>query len=110
MPQIRREDVRDPVIRLAGRQVTPVARVTRVAWQGGALEWYHPLAVEIADNEASQPNLPTQRIPIHDATRRAMLGMLLAALLVAAALEGVTGWVRQRQRASGRQQTRRYQR
>lgn len=96
MPRVRREDVRGPVIRQAGHGITPVARVTRMVWRGGAAEWHRPLAVEITGEGSGQP---FQRIAIHDATRRAVLSMLLASLAGAAALAGATRWVRQSQQA-----------
>lgn len=105
MPQLQREDVHGAVIRRSGREITPVARVTRIAWHGGVLEWHHPLAVEVAGERmgelmgggGTQPIRAAQRIAIHDTTRRAVLVLLLASLASSVALAAATRWVRQRQ-------------
>lgn len=94
MARVLREEVRGAMIRQAEQAITPVARVTRLVWRGGTAEWHRPLAVEIAGDGGGQP---IQRIAIHDATRQAMLGMLLASLVGMVALGVATRWVRHRQ-------------
>lgn len=72
MPRMRPEHNRGLVLRLQGHEITPVERVVGITWRGGHVEWRRPLAAEV--RTGSQ----TQRIPIHDATRRAVLSLWLA--------------------------------
>lgn len=47
-----------------GRRLTPIGRVVRVTWPGGAFVWHRPAAVEIQQGEERK------LVPIVNMTRR----------------------------------------
>jgi hypothetical protein len=72
MPHIQRAIARGEPLTSQGYAVTPVTQIARVTWPGGRLEWRRPLAIEVRDAQG------VRRLPIHDATRSAMLGLFAA--------------------------------
>ena len=86
MPGLHREDLRGTPRTLLDQTITPVARVVQLTWPGGRLEWHRPVAVEVARGDR------VQRIPIRNATRRLVAGIVLAEL----ALGGLVWWALQR--------------
>jgi hypothetical protein len=83
MPHMQHEEVRGQPITRLGQEVTPIARIAQFTWRGGRLEWYRPVAIAVRDEQG------VRRVPIHDATRRAMGGIILAGL----ALGLGAGWI-----------------
>jgi len=85
-PGWRAYETRGQPIHAHGREVTPIGRVTRIAWPGGGLIWNRAVAVEVRQGSE------ITRLPIRNATRRAiallLLGVAAATLLLA--------WVQQR--------------
>jgi hypothetical protein len=86
MPELHREDIRGTPRTLLDQTITPVARVAQLTWPGGRLEWHRPVAVEVTRGDR------VQRIPIRNATRRLVAGIVLAEL----ALGGFVWWAQQR--------------
>jgi hypothetical protein len=74
MPALRIERVRGPTLSHPGQDVTPLARVIRLSWPGGRIEWRRPVAVEVRrGNHVLQ-------IPIRDTTRRAQVAIVASGL------------------------------
>ncbi len=74
MPHLRTAELRgEPITRL-GHEVTPVGQSVRLEWRGGALEWRRPAAIEVRDGAR------LRRVPIYNATRRAIAVIALAGL------------------------------
>jgi len=71
---------------ILGREVTPIARVTRVAGPGGGIFVHRPLAVEVSQGGT------TRRYPLPNATRYTLALLLVDVLIVALAL-GVRRWL-----------------
>jgi hypothetical protein len=67
-------------IHSTGRDITPVARVTRVTWPGGRFEWHRPVAVEIRAGDR------VRRVPIRDVTRLYTLAGVFACLMLGGAI------------------------
>jgi hypothetical protein len=65
--------------------VTPIARSTHLAWQGGSLQWHRPAAVEVRNGAG------VRRIPIYNATRWAIGAIALAGLVACIG----AGWIAQ---------------
>lgn len=78
MPGLHRHDRRGAPITWADETITPIARVVHVAWPGGRLEWHRPVGVEVAREGR------TEQIPIRDATRRLLAGLVLSELALGA--------------------------
>jgi hypothetical protein len=78
MPSVHRESLRGSTIPAHDREITPIARLVTVAWPGGRVLWQTPVAIEV--RERGQ----LRRIPIHDATPRAILVMALAEAVLGA--------------------------
>jgi hypothetical protein len=76
MLSVRSEEVRGHSIARPGREITPVGRLLRVSWRGGSYSWWRPIGVEVRQGA----NL--RWIPIHDVTRRAIVGIALGAALL----------------------------
>src|SRR5262249_45882524 len=76
-PRIERREVRGEPLTLSGWRITTIKRVVHIAWPGGAWLWQRPIAVEI------QQGASLQRLPVHNFTRRAIIGLALSAALVA---------------------------
>jgi hypothetical protein len=74
MPQRVTQELRGQPVSRQGLVVTPIARVTRIGWRGGGLDWYRPAAVEVRDDAG------VRRIPFYNATRRAIFTIALAGL------------------------------
>ncbi|HEY7832013.1 MAG TPA: hypothetical protein VIG30_00495 [Ktedonobacterales bacterium] len=89
---MRVEQAHGSVLRQQGREVTPVARVVRIAWRGRQVEWHRPLAVELREGGA------VVRIPIHNATRRAVVSLLLSGCAL-----GTLAWWAERIQHQGRE-------
>jgi hypothetical protein len=79
MPHIETRTLPGATLSRGGRDITPLARVTRLTWPGGELAWHRPVAVEVCANGQ------TRRIPIRDVTRLVQLASLAACLVFAAA-------------------------
>jgi hypothetical protein len=75
---IHSEERRGEPVRLHGRTIAPIARVTRVRWRGGVWEWHRPVAVEVREGET------LSRMPIRDPSR--VITVALAAIGCAVAL------------------------
>lgn len=71
---------RGEVMRLHGRTIQPIARVTRVRWPGGVWEWHRPVAVEVREAGG------VRRIPIRDTS-----GIVVVALVAVGCAIGVVG-------------------
>ena len=63
-------------MRAFDRQTTPVGRVVQVRLPFGSFTWHRPVAVEVRQGES------IQRLPIQNATRRAIGAMVLTGLAV----------------------------
>lgn len=70
-PGWRAYETRGQPIHAHGREVTPIGRVTQVSWPGGGLLWNRAVAVEVRQGGE------TTRLPIRNATRRAIALLLL---------------------------------
>jgi hypothetical protein len=68
------EQVRGATVRRSGQEIAPVARVARLTWRGGRVEWRRPVAIEVHRGDRAE------RIPIRDVTRRAQAGVIFAEL------------------------------
>ncbi|HEV2235992.1 MAG TPA: hypothetical protein VGR57_04945 [Ktedonobacterales bacterium] len=77
MPSVETRELRGQPISHQGQQVTPIARVTRVAWRGGSLDWYRPAAIAVRDARGER------RLPIYNVTRLAIGTIVLAGLSAA---------------------------
>jgi hypothetical protein len=75
---MRREDVRGNTVTAHGREITPIARQRTIAWPGGRAWRHTPLAVEVRERGL------VRRIPIRDATPRAILMVALAEVAIGA--------------------------
>ena len=71
---------------ILGREVTPIGRVTKVAWPGGGFLVHRPLAFEVRRKDT------TRRYPIPNGTRRTLAFFLLDVVVIALAL-GVRRWL-----------------
>jgi hypothetical protein len=69
-------ETRGEPITASGRQITPVGRVFQVRWPGGGFIRHRPVAIEVRQGDVMQ------RVPIHDATRRATSAIILAGFAV----------------------------
>jgi hypothetical protein len=76
-PSWRFDQVAGTPLALHGRQITPIARVLRIEWLSAKITWQNPLAVEVRDETT------TYRVAIPNVTRRVLVGMVLAAGVVA---------------------------
>lgn len=72
VPQIVRREERRETFVTQGYRITPVARLTRVAWLGGSFAWERPAAVEVERDGYSR------RVPIRDATTIAVAAIVAA--------------------------------
>ena len=86
MPGLRTEETRGAPRAQLDQTITPIARVAQLTWPGGRLEWHRPVAVEVARGGR------VQRIPIRNATRQLVAGIVLVEL----ALGGLVWWAQQR--------------
>ena len=77
MPGWQIDETRGKPSLILGRQITPVGRAVQVSWSGGGVIWHRPVAVEVRQGDA------TRRLPIQNVTRRAIIGIALAGLLLA---------------------------
>ena len=82
MPHMQTTDTRGEPVQRLGFAVTPIARSTRLAWRGGALEWRRPAAVEVRDGA------DVRRVPIRNATRWAIVTIAVAGLVTST----IAGW------------------
>lgn len=78
MPGLRIQEARGNPVGSGSQQITPIARVIRLTWRGGGVEWRWPMAVETRQGES------VRRLPIGDATRRAIAGVIFAELVLGA--------------------------
>jgi hypothetical protein len=86
MPGLRTVETRGDSRTHFDQTITPIARVTQLTWPGGRIAWHRPVAVEAARGDR------VRRIPIHNATRRLVVGIVLAE----AALGALAWWGQQR--------------
>ncbi len=91
MPSLRNQEIRGNAIALRDLDITPVERVTRISWRGGSYAWWRPIAVEV------RRGADMRRIPIDNATRRA-----IARVVLSAALLGGLAWSAERIYRRGR--------
>ncbi|TMF46734.1 MAG: hypothetical protein E6I32_11255 [Chloroflexi bacterium] len=70
-------------------QIVPVARVVKLRWPGGGLNWNRPAAVEVQQGQSSR------RVPINDATSRTIFTIVLTGLAVAL---GMSTFLKRRRR------------
>lgn len=57
-------------------QIIPVARVVKVRWPGGGLNWNRPAAIELQQGQSRQ------KLPISDATSRTIFTVFLSGLAI----------------------------
>jgi hypothetical protein len=84
--RVRREDQRGSTVTIHGREITPIARLMTIAWPGGRMVRETPVAIEV--NEQGW----VRRIPIRDATPRAILAMALAEVALGAVIWWALGY------------------
>jgi hypothetical protein len=82
MPSVRTEEISGTSLSLAGRQVTPIERATRIVWPGGSYIWRRPVAVEI------RQGAQVRRMRIPNATRAIVVGVVAGGLV----LSGLAWW------------------
>lgn len=84
-------EVRGSLVTRGTSELTPVARVVRLDWPSGGIAWYRPGWVEVREGHG------VRRIPIRDATRWAVAGVIVAQVVLAAlALWAERAYVRRR--------------
>jgi hypothetical protein len=69
-PRVERREVRRQSFTTQGYRITPVARLTRIAWLGGSYTRERPTVVEV------ERDGHLQRLPIRDVTRLAIAALL----------------------------------
>jgi hypothetical protein len=79
-------ETRGPSLLILGREVTPISRITRLAWPGGGLLIHRPRGVEVGQGGTTA----WYRMP--NAIRRTLILLLLNLVGVALAL-GVRRWL-----------------
>ena len=76
IPEWRTSETRnDPTVAF-GKQITLIGRALQVKWPGGGFVWQRPIAVEVRQGSI------VRRLPIRNGTRIAMIGIVLAGLLL----------------------------
>ena len=73
---LRSSEMRDKPIVTHGQEITPIGHVFQVSWPGGTFLWLRPVAIEVRQGDI------VRRLSIHNATRRATTGMMLAGLAI----------------------------
>jgi hypothetical protein len=63
----------EPITTRFGR-IVPLARAVKLRWPGGGLTWNRPAAIEVQEGQSAR------RLPIHDATSRAIFTIVLTGL------------------------------
>lgn len=92
MPQLQQtrgrffSGTRGQPLRIQGREITPVGRLTHMTWAGGGILIHRPLAIEVRQGDT------TQRYPLPGATRSA-LALLLPGLVLGALVLGGRRWL-----------------
>lgn len=80
MPTVNTALERGQPIHSNGADITPLARVTRIAWPGGRFEWHRPVAVEVRAGDS------VRRVPIRNVTRLAIVATVAACLTLGGAM------------------------
>ena len=76
IPEWRTSETRNNPTVAFGKQITLIGRARQVKWPGGGFVWQRPIAVEV------QQGSVVRRLPIRNATRMAMIGIVLTGLLL----------------------------
>ena len=74
MTSLRLNEMRETPIRRLDMEMTPVTHVARVTLPRGSFVWRRPVAIEVRQGDM------VRRVRIHDATRRAQVGVILVEL------------------------------
>ncbi len=95
-PALQISETRGKTLTAFDRQITPVGSVVQVRWPGGSFTWHRPMAVEVRQGDTMH------RLPIHDATLRAITTVVLAgfSIVVLVSLSVRRARSRRRRRAS----------
>lgn len=64
-------------------QVIPLTRVVKLRWPGGGLNWHRPAAIELQQGQSQQ------KLPIKNATSRAISTIVLTALALTLGLSSI---------------------
>ena len=70
-------------------QIVPLTRVVKVRWPGGGLNWNRPAAIELQQGQAQQ------KLPIKNATSRAIFTIVLTGLTITL---GLSSFLKNRRR------------
>lgn len=70
------EESRGAPLDIARLRLTPVERVTKVGWRGVGLTWRRPVFVEVRQENS------VRRVPIYNQTRRAVVTVVVAELVL----------------------------
>jgi hypothetical protein len=84
-PILRISEMKGKPVVTHGREITLIGRVFQVNWSGGAFLWQRPVVIEVRQGNV------VRRLSIHNATRRATTGIILAGLTITVA---TTLWMR----------------
>jgi hypothetical protein len=91
-PAVQISEMRGKSITAFDKQITPVGGVFQVYWPGGGFTWHRPRAVEVRQGGT------THRLPIYDATLRAIASIALVGLAAVVLISLSMRWVRSRKR------------
>lgn len=75
-PTLQISETRGESLLAFDRQTTPIGRAVQVRWSGISFIWHRPVAIEVRQGDS------VQRLPIHDATSRAIIAVVLAGLAI----------------------------
>jgi hypothetical protein len=64
-------------------QIVPLARVVKLRWPGGGLNWNRPAAIEVQEGQSQR------RLPINDATSRTIFTIVLTGLALTLGLSSL---------------------
>lgn len=70
-------------------QIVPLIRVVKLRWPGGGLNWNRPAAIELQEGQSQQ------KLPIKNATSRAVFTILLTGLAITL---GLSSFLKNRRR------------
>jgi hypothetical protein len=78
----------EPIITRYG-QVIPLIRAVKLRWPGGGLNWNRPAAIEVQQGQSQQ------KLPIRNATSRAIFTIVLTGLAITL---GLSSFLKKRRR------------
>ncbi len=70
-------------------QIVPLARVVKLRFPGGGLNWNRAVAIEIQEEQSQR------RLPVHNATRRTVFTIVLTGLAITL---GMSSFLKRRRR------------